>query len=61
MINSTNETTLFVGDNSLTDIKGAIDAGLISVWLNGGKEWNEKDYIPQYIINNISELMNLSR
>jgi putative hydrolase of the HAD superfamily len=27
-INSINETTLFVGDNPLWDIKGALDAGL---------------------------------
>lgn len=59
-INSNRETTLFVGDNPLWDIKGAIDAGLISVWLSNGQVWDTKDYIPRYIINNISELMNIS-
>jgi FMN phosphatase YigB (HAD superfamily) len=44
----------------LCDIKGAIDAGLISVWLNNGQVWDTKYYIPRYIINNISELMNIS-
>lgn len=58
-INSNNKTTLFVGDNPLIDIKGAIDAGLISVWLNHGQAWNTKHYIPKYIINNISELMKI--
>jgi len=59
-INSNNETTLFVGDNPLWDIKGAINAGLISVWLSNGKVWDAKQYAPKYIINNISELMNIS-
>jgi putative hydrolase of the HAD superfamily len=59
-INSNNEATLFVGDNPLWDIKGAIDAGLIPVWLSNGQVWKTKHYMPRYIINNISELMNIS-
>lgn len=59
-INSNSETTLFVGDNPLWDIKGAIDAGLISVWLSNGQVWDAQHYMPRYIINNISELMNIS-
>ncbi len=58
-IDSNSETTLFVGDNPLIDIKGAIDSGLVSVWLSHGQVWNIKHYIPTYIINNISELMNI--
>jgi putative hydrolase of the HAD superfamily len=59
-INSINENTLFVGDNPLWDIKGAMDAGLIPVWLSNGQVWDTKHYMPRYIINNISELMNIS-
>jgi putative hydrolase of the HAD superfamily len=59
-INSINETTLFVGDNPLWDIKGALDAGLIPVWLSNGQVWDTKYYLPRYIINNISELMKIS-
>lgn len=59
-INSINKTTLFAGDNPLWDIKGAIDAGLIPVWLSNGQVWDTKHYMPRYIINNISELMNIS-
>ena len=55
-INSNNETTLFVGDHPLIDIKGAINSGLIPVWLNGGRIWNIKHYKPKYIINNLNEL-----
>lgn len=58
-INSSSETTLFVGDNPLLDIKGAIDAGLHSVWLSNGRAWDTKDYMPEYIINNISGLKNI--
>jgi putative hydrolase of the HAD superfamily len=58
-INSNNETTLFVGDNPLIDIKGAVDSGIIPVWLSNGKSWNIKDYMPQYTVNNISELMQI--
>jgi putative hydrolase of the HAD superfamily len=58
-INSNNETTLFVGDNPLIDIKGAIDSGLVSVWLSHGQVWNIKHCAPRYIINNISELMKI--
>lgn len=58
-INSNNETTLFVGDNPLIDIKGANDSGLVSVWLSHGQAWNIKHYTPRYIINNISELMKI--
>ncbi|MEW9079565.1 HAD family hydrolase [Terrisporobacter glycolicus] len=58
-INSNRETTLFVGDNPLWDIKGAIDAGLISVWVSNEQVWDTKHYMPKYIINNLSELMNI--
>lgn len=58
-IDSNNKNTLFVGDNPLIDIKGAIDSGLVSVWLSHGQVWNIKHYIPRYIINNISELMKI--
>jgi putative hydrolase of the HAD superfamily len=58
-INSNNETTLFVGDNPLIDIKGAIDSGLVSVWLSHGQVWNIKHYIPKYIITHISELIKI--
>lgn len=33
-IRSDSYTTLFVGDHSIVDIKGAIDSGLISVWVS---------------------------
>ena len=58
-INSRNGNTLYVGDNPSTDIKGAFDAGLTTVWLSCGETWNIEQYKPRYIINNIYELINL--
>jgi putative hydrolase of the HAD superfamily len=58
-VNSNNETTLFVGDNPLIDIKGAIDSGLTSAWLSHGQAWNIKHFTPKYIINDICELMKI--
>ncbi|WP_291569249.1 HAD family hydrolase [Clostridium sp. UBA4548] len=58
--NSNSKTTLFVGDNPLCDIKGAIDVGLSSVWLSNGQGWDINEYMPKYIINNICELMNIA-
>ncbi len=58
-IEAERETCLYVGDNPVNDIKGAINAGLIPVWLSGGKVWNEDTYTPRYIINKIYDLMDL--
>jgi len=56
-IQSNCETTLFVGDNPMVDIKGAIDSGLISVWLSHDQAWNIKQFHPTYIIDKLSDLM----
>ena len=56
-IQSNCETTLFVGDNPMVDIKGAIDSGLISVWLSHDRAWNIKQFHPTYIIDKLSDLM----
>lgn len=53
------ETTLFVGDYPATDIKGAVMAGLIPVWMSFGREWNIAEYKPRYIINCLSELKHI--
>lgn len=58
-LESEGNSTIFVGDSPSLDIKGAIDAGLVSVWLKNGEAWDNYDYRPNYIISNISELINL--
>ena len=53
------QTTLYVGDNPSTDIKGSSQAGLIPVWLNGGGIWCETDFVPMFSINNLCDLADL--
>jgi putative hydrolase of the HAD superfamily len=50
------QSTLFVGDNPLLDVKGANDSGLISVWLSNGRIWNIDSYQPVMTIEKLSEL-----
>ena len=58
-IQSTPCTTLFVGDNPIVDIKGAIDSGLISVWVSNHQIWTIKQYQPKLTINQLSDLKDL--
>lgn len=53
--------TIFVGDNPEWDIKGAIDAGLIAVWISNGQSWEIKNYSPNFIINDLSELKDICK
>ena len=53
------DTTLFVGDYPSTDIKGAYDSQITSAWLSYGKAWDIEAYKPNYIINDLSELINI--
>jgi putative hydrolase of the HAD superfamily len=54
---SSRDRTLFVGDYAPNDIKGAVNAGLISVWISLGDVWSEKEYKPQYTIERLTDLM----
>lgn len=56
-IGSKKETTLYVGDNPVNDIKGAIYARLIPIWLSNGKTWDEDTFFPRCIINSLAELI----
>lgn len=58
-IQSNPDTTLFVGDNPIVDIKGANDSGLISVWVSNHQTWNMNQYRPKLTINQIYDLINL--
>ncbi|WP_428908518.1 HAD family hydrolase [Niallia sp. Krafla_26] len=58
LLNINKEAAIMVGDNLMTDILGAKQAGIRSVWINRhGKERNE--VIPDYEINHLSELLSL--
>jgi putative hydrolase of the HAD superfamily len=56
-MSSSRDRTLFVGDYPPNDIRGAVDAGLISVWISLGDVWSEKEYKPQYTIERLTDLM----
>ena len=50
--------TLFVGDNSYTDIYGASRVGLTTIWLNDGSMFCEG---ADFVIENLSELFPIMR
>ena len=54
------EATVFVGDHPLKDVVGASDAGLKSVWFEGGKHaWPSDLDPPRYRIKALEELVTL--
>lgn len=55
-LNVDSQSTLFVGDNPAWDVKGANDAGLISVWLSRGQVWDIDEYKPDLTIERLSDL-----
>ncbi|OEH92738.1 HAD family hydrolase [Bacillus solimangrovi] len=50
---------LMVGDNLLTDIKGANAVGMKSVWINRHNKKNETEIKPTYEIKSLHELFNI--
>ncbi|MFZ2848954.1 MAG: HAD hydrolase-like protein, partial [Lactococcus raffinolactis] len=56
----TKDAFLMVGDTLSTDILGAHQADIASVWLNqSGQQALGKAYQPTYTISNISDLMSV--
>jgi FMN phosphatase YigB (HAD superfamily) len=50
--------TIHVGDLLETDIAGAKIAGMLSIWINGGKRRsNYESFRPDYKINRLPELL----
>lgn len=50
------DSILLIGDSLSSDIKGAMNAGINSVWLNLFSENKPDEYKPDYIITDITEL-----
>ncbi|MNR04675.1 putative HAD-hydrolase YfnB [compost metagenome] len=50
---------LMVGDNPLTDIKGANSVGMRTIWMNHDGLRSRGDDIPTYEITNLLELPEL--
>lgn len=47
----------FVGDNPATDMLGAYQMGMDTVWKRGHHEWYEENFQPDYKVDNISEIL----
>lgn len=50
------EETLFVGDNPMTDIRGAQGVGLRTAWVRGGRDWTWGEPAPQFEIDHVTDL-----
>ena len=53
------EETILVGDSLSSDIKGANNAGITSVWYNPGNRANTTTAIPDYMVGSYEELLEL--
>lgn len=53
------ETSIYIGDHPLNDIKGAREAGLRTIWLEGFREWDIFDVQPHYTVNELRELIKI--
>ena len=51
--------TIIIGDSLSSDIKGGINAGIITVWLNPKGIENDNDIKPDYTIKELSEVPGL--
>lgn len=49
----------FVGDNPATDMLGAYQMEMGTVWKRGHHEWHEENFQPDYIVDNISEILSI--
>ena len=49
----------FVGDNPATDLLGAYQMGMTTVWVQGHHDWINLTFQPDYTVDNISEILQL--
>ena len=47
---------LFVGDNPVADIKGALECGMRTAWVRRGRKWPEHLPHPILVVDHVSEL-----
>ncbi|GAA2312492.1 hypothetical protein Scani_00260 [Streptomyces caniferus] len=48
-------STWVIGDAGHTDVRGAVDLGLHSVWVSGGRPWTETAFWPTHIAVDVVE------
>lgn len=55
------EECIYIGDHPINDIKGANDVGLRTVWISHNRNWELRDSIPNWIVNDVKEVENIIR
>lgn len=58
-INQPASDAWFVGDNPATDLLGAYNMGITTVWIHGHHDWGDHPFQPDYTVNNISDMLPL--
>ena len=53
------EASVYIGDHPLNDMKGAQDAGLKTIWLEGFRVWDLPDVQPHRKIRDLRELIQI--
>ena len=53
------ESSIIIGDNLTSDIKGGNDFGIDTCWFNPNKRTNKSGVVPTYEISNLKELRSL--
>ncbi|RKT08155.1 HAD superfamily hydrolase (TIGR01549 family) [Streptomyces sp. 3211.6] len=48
-------TTWMIGDAAHADVQGAVDLGIHSIWVSGGRPWTESSYWPTLIATDVVE------
>ncbi|MEV6681193.1 HAD-IA family hydrolase [Streptomyces erythrochromogenes] len=48
-------TTWMIGDAAHADVRGALDLGIHSIWISGGRPWTEHGYWPTHIATDVVE------
>ncbi|GGO07318.1 HAD family hydrolase [Saccharibacillus kuerlensis] len=60
LLGTSPEETLMVGDKLTTDIRGALDTGIPSVWINRVAHPPQSDIVPVYQIDSLQDLPQLA-
>ncbi len=59
LIGASPSETLFVGDNTVADIGGAIGVGMRTAWMSHGRSWEIDSYSPDHVVENVWDVREL--
>ena len=52
--------TLFIGDHQINDYLGATKASLVAVWFQNDQVWQQLEFKPKYVVNNLNQVVELA-